>query len=384
VCKTARERKRKFAQADAVANGISVSKPKPEQTMTPSSSTLRATVTVLRHADRTPKMKLKFTFPANEAWTKPFLRLLRGHTEEIILRDSRQLQYILDAADETARLGCTPEVAQKLANLKDVLARKTGLPGTKAQLKPGFYKKKEKVKDTEDGADGKKKKADDDDGEMTETETTRERVKEWIEESGSLATPTPAKAVPVSLQTVTSPTQAKPQSPEAFPTPLGSPPIIPTRPETPAMSSSQIIQDENAEEPSDDDLIPEGLEKLQLVVKWGGESTHSARYQARDLGDTFKKDLMIMNKDVLNNVKIYTSSERRVVNTAQIFAHALLGKENHTQATSRKPEDYETPQIEHLIQRRDLLDDNNAAKELTDQVKKKLKVSPLGPLRIHY
>lgn len=357
-----------------MANGVSISKPKPESTVQPSSSTLRATVTVLRHADRTPKMKLKFTFLANEPWTKPFLKLLRGHREEIILRDSRQLQYILDAADETARSGCTPEVAQKLANLKDVLARKTGLPGTKAQLKPTFYKKKEKVKDVD--GEGKKKKGDDDEGEMTETESTRERVKEWIEESGSLATPTMAKARPVAVpSSVPSPTQAKAMSPETTPTPLGSPPQIPTRPETPAMSNSQILQEEAAEEPSDEDLIPEGLEKLQLVVKWGGESTHSARYQARDLGDAFKKDLMIMNKDVLNNVKIYTSSERRVVNTAQIFAHALLGKENNSQAAQRKLEDYETPQIEHIIQRRDLLDDNNAAKELTDQVKKKLKVS---------
>lgn len=42
----------------------------------------------------------------------------------------------------------------------------------------------------------------------------------------------------------------------------------------------------------------------------------------------------------------------------------------------RKPDGEDnTPLIEHLIQRRDLLDDNNAAKELTDQAKKKLKVA---------
>jgi hypothetical protein len=79
------------------------------------------------------------------------------------------------------------------------------------------------------------------------------------------------------------------------------------------------------------------------------------------------------DKDVLNNVQIYTSSERRVVNTAEIFARALLGREQT--GGLRKPDTEDnTPLIEHLIQRRDLLDDNNAAKELTDQAKKKLKV----------
>lgn len=86
---------------------------------------------------------------------------------------------------------------------------------------------------------------------------------------------------------------------------------------------------------------------------------------------------------MLNNVQIYTSSERRVVNTAEIFARALLGRENASSANVngalRKPEvEYDTPLIEHLIQRRDLLDDNNAAKELTDAAKKKLKVRQQG------
>lgn len=334
LCERSRARKRTFAQAAAKQVNQEAVKKTKEEMPAPSSSTLRATVTVFRHADRTPKMKLKFTFPAGEAWTAPFFKLLRGHKEEIILRDEKQLNFILQAADEAAELGCTPEIHHKLGQLKEVLGKKIGTQGTKAQLKPGFKKK------------GDKKDKKDKDTKVDAEPDSQSRVKEWIEES--LATPTLKNAEPV---------------------------FSPTTSERSRAEGSQTSLDDNP--------IPEGLEKLQLVVKWGGESTHSAKYQSRDLGDTFKKDLMIMNKDVLNNVRVYTSSEKRVVNTAQIFAHALLGEQapppSATTGSSGAlrqalADQYDSPQIEHIIQRRDLLDDNNAAKELIDQAKRKLKI----------
>ncbi|KIL70080.1 hypothetical protein M378DRAFT_156134 [Amanita muscaria Koide BX008] len=235
---------------------------------------LKANVTVFRHADRTPKQKLKFNFPIGESWTQPFVALLRGEKEEIILREKEQLQEIAVAVDDAKRLGATGEDLTKLTALNNALFSKIDLPGTKAQLKPVYSKRQA----------GQQRK----------------------------------------------------------------------------------------------------LTKLTLVFKWGGEFTHSARYQSRDLGENLKKDISIMNKEVLQNVKIFTSSERRVIASAEIFAAALLDPPQLDHLSECRNcdgsnnRDKELPpqqkQPLKLIVRKDLLDDSNAAKDLMDDVKKRLKI----------
>ncbi|KAM0297800.1 hypothetical protein HYE67_003285 [Fusarium culmorum] len=267
----------------------------PEPPLPTHSWKLKGMVSVIRHADRTPKQKYKFTFHS-----EPFIALLKGHQEEVLLIGEAALGSVIQAVDLAYEQGI--EDRAKLRSLRNVLVKKGSWPGTKIQIKPMFRKKK-----TEQPAISEELVA------ITEKENNK------AEEEGD-------------------------SSKE------DKPPGAPKRQDS--LSGVTMSKFTAAEER----LV---LDKLQLIVKWGGEPTHSARYQAQELGENMRNDLMLLNRDILDEVHVFSSSERRVTTSAQIWAASFLGKKDIA-------EDF-------ITIRKDLLDDSNAAKDEMDKVKKKLK-----------
>ncbi|KAH7138909.1 histidine phosphatase superfamily-domain-containing protein [Dendryphion nanum] len=252
---------------------------------------LKGIVSVIRHADRTPKQKFKYTFH-----TKPFVDLLKGHDQEVLLLGEAALQSVSDAVRLAMEEGV--EDSHKLRELRMVLNKKGAWPGTKVQIKPMFRKRrKEELPPGQD------------------PEGSPERKRE------------------------------------------GSAPVDPTefdlsQKRSDSMSGVTLSRISAAE----NNLI---LDKLQLIIKWGGEPTHSARHQAQDMATNFRNDLLLMNRDILDDVSIFSSSERRVTTSAQIFAATFLDQKQFP--------------AEQISIRKDLLDDSNAAKDVMDKVKKRLK-----------
>lgn len=256
---------------------------------------LKGMVSVIRHADRTPKQKYKFTFH-----TEPFIALLKGHQEEVLLIGEAALASVMQAVDLAFEAGI--EDRGKLKSLRNVLVKKGSWAGTKVQIKPMFRKKK-----TEHATKGLPNVKEEEESAVQNDATTED-------ESSEKNRMTPHRHDSLSGVTMSKFTAAE------------------------------------------ESLV---LDKLQLVIKWGGEPTHSARYQAQELGENMRNDLMLMNRDILDEVHVFSSSERRVTASAQIWAASFLGQKEI-------PEDY-------ITVRKDLLDDSNAAKDETDKVKKKLK-----------
>lgn len=212
---------------------------------------LKGMVSVIRHADRTPKQKFKFTFH-----TQPFVKLLQGHQEEVLLKGEAALNSVLDAVKVALDEGV--EDPEKLKILKTSLARKGAWTGTKVQIKPMFRKRKPE-------------------------EVRKIRA--------SVGSGSPLPESPITAKEIV----AEPESTEENKIPKRNDSVT-------DVTLSRFSAAEN-------DLI---LDKLQLIIKWGGEPTHSARYQSQDLGENMRSDLLLMNREVLDNVRVFTSSEKRV------------------------------------------------------------------------
>lgn len=217
---------------------------------------LKGMVAVIRHADRTPKQKFKFTFHS-----QPFVDLLKGHQEEVVIKGEAALSSVSDAVKLALQQGL--EDREKLKLLRTSLEKKGGWPGTKVQIKPMFRRRRP------------------------------EEMREQISPTTPTAPPLGDMATEESL----------------------SPTVSEVAPDSEALRRSQTRSDSisgatfSRFSAVENDLI---LDKLQLVIKWGGEPTHAARYQSQDLGLNMRDDLKLMNKEALSNVRLFTSSERRV------------------------------------------------------------------------
>ncbi|KAJ1990309.1 inositol hexakisphosphate and diphosphoinositol-pentakisphosphate kinase [Coemansia spiralis] len=100
--------------------------------------------------------------------------------------------------------------------------------------------------------------------------------------------------------------------------------------------------------------------RVQLVLKWGGECTHAGLVQSQDLGENMRKDLCLLNRSLLDDVRIYSSTERRVLSTVAEFSSSLLGAPK--------------PHVADLVTvSSKLLDDSSDAKPEMDMAKSQLR-----------
>lgn len=290
---------------------------------------LKGMVSVVRHADRTPKQKYKFTFH-----TAPFIELLKGHQEEVLLIGEAALTSVVEAVDIALKAG--EEDVSKLKALRNVLVKKGAWAGTKVQIKPMFRRKRSE----ELSADATPK--------VTE-KVKLESTPEGSTERGNAEEP-PSETQEPKVNTLDANVEGQQDDPATADESERRPSGIPRRQDSMSgVTMSKFTAAENS-------LV---LDKLQLIVKWGGEPTHSARYQAQELAQNMRNDYLLLNRHILEEVHVFSSSERRVTTSAQIWAASFLDKKEI-------PEDF-------ITIRKDLLDDSNAAKDEMDKVKKKLK-----------
>ncbi|KAJ2382735.1 inositol hexakisphosphate and diphosphoinositol-pentakisphosphate kinase, partial [Coemansia sp. RSA 2611] len=107
-------------------------------------------------------------------------------------------------------------------------------------------------------------------------------------------------------------------------------------------------------------LKPQRLAGVQLVLKWGGECTHAGSTQAQDLGDDMRNGLLLINRSLLDDVRVFSSGERRVLSTVEAYGKSFL-------------EDDKAQFMDRVRVRADMLDDSTDAKQEMEAVKQQLR-----------
>lgn len=104
--------------------------------------TMKGFFAVMRHGDRTPKQKLKFTFKH----APNLLLLMKDVKEEIVLKQSDDVKKLELELSKALEVDSDPEEILSLQNISQILSEKGYNLGTKVQLRPCFDKETRELK----------------------------------------------------------------------------------------------------------------------------------------------------------------------------------------------------------------------------------------------
>ncbi|KAJ2830841.1 inositol hexakisphosphate and diphosphoinositol-pentakisphosphate kinase [Coemansia sp. 'formosensis'] len=100
------------------------------------------------------------------------------------------------------------------------------------------------------------------------------------------------------------------------------------------------------------------VDQVQLVLKWGGECTHAGTEQSQDLAENMRRDLLLINPTLLDDVKLYSSTERRVLSTVSAYGRVFFDGAEFS---------------DKVEVRSDMLDDSTVAKDEMEVAKTQLR-----------
>jgi len=328
-----------------------------------SSEELRCIIAITRHADRTPKQKMKFkvSLPAYlnffQNYSKSPTKDLKVKSKSALTRFLKITQHILDNNEVNEEENS--ELYQKLRLIRDVLERWeiSGI-NRKLQMKPTAWEEMGAIEaETSSGAD------------MSETETvfsitSRTGLSDQIMQlgdkpgaaTGGADTPRirPFPYNNHSVGGISAPNFSRSTSgPDGSKTPL-----------------SEAEKPEKKKGPNAKEIL--------VILKWGGDLTPLGREQAENMGEKFRHvmypdneggGVLRLHATYRHDLKIKASDEGRVMKTAAAFAKGLLELEGQL-----------TPILASLVtieeKNRNLLDHggNKAVKEDLENCKKHLNI----------